>query len=132
NQNLHSQVMEESFSYPGIMIPLTKSLDETTSREAKEYLEWFLSVKEERIQVLAAEVNKRISWSPDYTRDSLYPLGDWLKKTAYLIPISMEEKRAELSKWRDNKLLTTMAEGLSEKMSGDTHGQCFDLGFYFA
>ena len=71
-------------NYPEINFPIAKAISETTKKEAQLYFDWFMSVMDERIKIMSDSIRKDINskWEPNFSRESLAAVGNWLQKHA--------------------------------------------------
>jgi hypothetical protein len=81
-------------SYPIIQPPFTLVFREMSKKELKDYNEWFHKVMPERIQILTFAVKSTPgyeNWEPDYSPESLEPLGEWFFAQVETRPRTSEE-----------------------------------------
>lgn len=81
-------------SYSIIQPPFTLRFREMPKKELRLYFKWYMEMIPERIRVLTAEIRRTSgfgSWQPDFTRDTLEPLGDWFASQVELEPRTAEE-----------------------------------------
>jgi hypothetical protein len=100
--------------------------------EAKEYLRWFLNIKEERIEVLESNVKQIFpKWEADYTNESLVTLYQWFKKLIAYRPISQEEKKSFDNQISKTPLFVGVIPEPETTFTDETVSICFDIGLYF-
>ena len=110
---------------------LYKSFFEMDKKEAKNYFEWFLSVKVKRLAILCEYVQEEsdIVWSCDYSRESLTGLFECFKNVVKYRTITKEEKQIGISKLQDKyKGIVPIPEKVIDE---ETVSFCFDTGLYF-
>ena len=108
-------------------IVLEKHFWDFTKKETEAYFQWFMSIKDERIEVLKnyieEEGNENIKF--DYTPESLIPLWDWYVEHIVMVKKTEEEIEQERSQYPD---YVTIDE---EKISYDTLQIGYDISCYF-
>ncbi len=110
-----------------------KTFQEFSKKEAAEYLEWFLSVQEERLAYLEEMVKRDFpEWQADYSRDSLVTLYEWFKKNVSYRLKTPEEYEADLKELEKTPLLKKVIQVSNTTLSDKTVNVCFDTGIYFA
>lgn len=120
--------------YPLIRIPTfaNKSFYDFTKAEAKEYLQWFLSIKNERISTLESHVKQSYdTWEANYTKESLKDLYQWFSKT-----VAYRERTTDEKKEVENQISLTPEYinviPIPETIfTEETVSICFDAGLYF-
>ena len=120
--------------YSLVKIPLfaNKSFFEFTKAEAKEYLQWFLSIKDERLTILESHVKLAYpDWEADYTRDSLVNLYKWFLRQVAYRPMTEEEKREVENQISETPLFVGVIPVPQATFTDETVSICFDIGLYF-
>lgn len=121
-------------TYPIIKIPTfaNKSFFEFSKEEAKEYFQWFLSIKGERISTLEFYVQQSyITWEANYTKESLKGLYQWLNKSvAYRKLTEIEKKEVENQISVTPQYLNVIPMP-DTTFTPETVSICFDAGLYF-
>jgi hypothetical protein len=120
--------------YPLVRIPsfANKDFFAFTKSEAKEYLQWFLSIKDERIKILEIEVQKQYAyWKADYTKASLVELYEWFKQNVAYRPISDKEQEVIRIQLSSTPLLANVIPIPAQTFTDETVSICFDVGVYF-
>ena len=119
--------------YSLIKTPLftTKEFFSLSKEEVKEYFKWFISIKNERLQILEKSVQEIYpEWKLDYTKNSLVDLYLWFKtKVAYRKMTDWE--KMEIKKQISQTPLLTDVISLPElTLSDEAVSICFDVGVY--
>jgi hypothetical protein len=120
--------------YPLIRIPAfaNKSFFDFTKSEAKDYLQWFLEIKTERIKTLESQVQQVYpEWKLDYTKTSLKRLYEWFKGQIAYRPMNEEEKVAVKMQLSVTPLLAGVIPIPQTTFTEQTVTICFDVGLYF-
>lgn len=120
-------------NYPLITVPklLDKPFFEMNKKEAQAYLDWFLNIKEERLEILnkAIITSGNKEWKFDFTSSSLAPLFNWFKSVVTTRNKTKEEIKIEESK------ITGFLKGhidVGEKIfTNEAISICADVGMYF-
>lgn len=103
-----------------------------TKVEAKEYLLWFLNIKEKRIRILEEQVKEIYpDWVADYSKDSLEKLYLWFKQKVAYRSISETEKKTIGDQISKTPLFVDIIPIPTETFSVATVSMCFDFGVYF-
>ncbi len=109
-----------------------KKFREFSKKEAAEYLEWFLSVQDERLSYLEEMVKRDFpEWQADYSRDSLVTLYEWFKKNVSYRLKTPEEYEADLKALEKTPLLKKVIKISDKTLSYKAVSVCFDSGIYF-
>lgn len=119
--------------YPLIKIPAfaDKSFFDFTKSEAKEYLQWFLAIKPERLKILETQVQQVYpEWKLDYTRTSFYKLYEWFKGQIAYRPMNEEEKLEVKKQLSTTPLLAEVIPIPQTTFTEQTVTICFDIGVY--
>jgi hypothetical protein len=108
-----------------------KEFKEMSKVEAKQYFDWFVSLSEERCEILRSAIEAASGKAPwfDYSRDSLVPLAKWAAPHFGVRPLTPEEREQYTStapRWYQESY-----EEPRELNSG-TKTLVLDIGFYFA
>jgi hypothetical protein len=108
-----------------------KSFSDFTKKDAEEYLQWFLSIREERMVIFQEyiKLNFNENFELDYTRDSLSELSTYLNQIVQLRKITEEEFAKEKSKITGK--LAGIIEPATYRLTKESVSFCFDLGMYF-
>ncbi|MES1226564.1 MAG: hypothetical protein ABUT20_64410 [Bacteroidota bacterium] len=120
--------------YPLIKPPLFANKDffEFTKNEAKEYLRWFLSIKDERISILESDVKKIYSeWQANYTKESLKVLYEWFAKQIEYRGATDDEKKEVENQITKTPLFVGIIPLPQNMFTTETVSICFDIGIYF-
>ena len=119
--------------YTLIKRPLFANKDfyDFTKKEAKEYLHWFLSIKDERIFILESWVKYVYpNWNASYTKESLIVLYEWFRKQVSYRPMTLDEK----NRLEDQINITPLFIGIipipQTTFTDETVSICFDIGIY--
>ena len=116
-------------SYPEIVFPL-----ETISnkKEAQINFDWFLSIFDERINILTTVVNKELDaqWTPDFSITSLHTIDAWLLTHSNTRKVSSRERRKQIEKRKINGWSQLTMEW-DEFLTRETALRCFDAAIYF-
>lgn len=119
--------------YPLITIPkeLDKSFFEMNQIEAQKYLDWVLSIKEERLDILnkAIRESNNKEWKFDFSSNSLTPLFDWFRSVIHLRNMTRNEIRIEEEKIKG--LLRGYVDIGVKTFTDETISICFDVSMYF-
>lgn len=103
-----------------------------TKKEGKEFFQWFMSVKDERIRILEKAVQTTPgfeNWKADFTEKSLKELGKWLPYVATLVPKTEEMIRIEEESFKG---VSPIIPEISKIMlSSQSVSISFDVGIYF-
>lgn len=103
-----------------------------TKEEAKEYLKWFLKIKNERLQILESQVQQLFpEWKLDYTKDSFEKLYEWFSKTVAYRPMTENEKEEVKRQIEITPLLVDVVPIPEKTFTNETVSICFDIGMYF-
>lgn len=118
--------------YP-LMIPpfRIKNFDEMTENEAKKHFEWFKSEIPKRLELLKRaieETEPKLSFTLDFSKDSLVGLWDWYLKNAEVVEKTNEEYSNELSS--ANEMTKQFIR--KEKISSGWMAVALDISIYFA
>ena len=120
-------------NYPLITIPklLDKPFFEMNKKEAQAYLDWFLSIKEERLEILNKAIinSDNKEWRFDFTVTSLTPLFNWFKSVITIRNKSQEEIKIEEEKITG--LLKGQIDVGETTFTNETVSICSDIGLYF-
>lgn len=119
--------------YPLIKTPIfsTKDFIDFTKDEAKEYFQWFLSTKDERIKILEAHAQLLYpQWKADHTKFSLIELYQWFKGQIAYRAMSDEEKQAIKVQLSTTPLLANVIPIPEATFTDTTVTICFDVGIY--
>lgn len=119
--------------YSLVKIPsfANKSFFEFTKAEAKEYLRWFLSIKDERVSVLEANIKQIYpEWKADYTIESLVILYGWFEKQVGYRSIIEEEKKEFDSQISKTPLFVEVIAMPQSTFTDETVSVCFDSAIY--
>jgi|SRR5690606_15290550 len=119
--------------YPLIVTPTfaSKEFFSFTKEEAKEYLKWFLSIKEKRIKILEDHVHQLYPyWESNYTRSSLIELYDWFKHRVVYRTTTKEEKEAVKKQLSVTPLLVDVIPIPETTFTEQTVAISFDAGLY--
>lgn len=119
------------YLYKPIEPPVTFNyIREATKKEGKEFFEWFMSVKDERIRILEKAVQTTPgfeNWKADFTPKSLCIFDEWLPKVAELRSRTEEEiateKKKLLPQFKNLNIST-------ETLTGRSISLAFDVGIY--
>lgn len=119
-------------NYSLIKVPelLDKSFFEMNKKEAQAYLDLFLSIKEERLELLdkAVSTNSK-EWIFDYKPKSLTPLFTWFKS------VVATRSKTETEKEKEENKITGLLKGHidvdNETFTDETVSICSDIGIYF-
>jgi hypothetical protein len=120
--------------YPLVKIPsfANKSFFEFTRDEAKQYLQWFLSIRDERISILESQVKQSyLKWNADYTKGALIDLYNWFKKQVSYRKMTDEEKEQIRNQVSRTPLLVGVIPTPGVTFTDETVSICFDVGLYF-
>ena len=120
--------------YPLLKIPAFANKDIYTfsKEEAKEYYKWFTNIKNERLQILESEVQKKYpEWKLDYTRNSLINLYEWFESKVMYRKINANEKEEIEKQIGKTPLLVGLVEIPETTFTNETVSICFDIGIYF-
>lgn len=120
--------------YPLIKVPVfaSKSFFDFTKKEAKEYLQWFMTIKAERLKTLENQVQQVYSeWKLDYTRASLVGLYKWFKQQMAYRQINEEEREAVKRQLSNTPLLANVIPIPETTFTEQSVTICFDAGLYF-
>jgi len=119
-------------NYSLVKVPelLDKSFFEMNKKEAQAYLDWFLSIKEGRLELLDKIVSKsNKEWVLDYKPSSLTPLYTWFKTVVTTRNKTEAEKQIEENKITG--LLKGHIDVGNETFTDETVSICSDIGMYF-
>lgn len=120
-------------SYPLIVVPeiLDKPFFEMNKKEAQAYLDWFLNIKEDRLEILNKVIveSGNNDWRFDFTVNSLAPLFDWFKSVVSARNKTLEEIKTEESKVTG--LLKGYVDVGEKTFTNETVSICSDIGMYF-
>jgi len=120
--------------YKPISVPefARKDFFDFTKAEAKEYLKWFINIKEERLEILKQNVLLKIpDWQLDYSLDSLKVLYKWFKEQIGYRAITEEEKSLIVNQINKTPLLSNVISVPEFSFTVETVSICFDIGLYF-
>lgn len=118
-------------NYPLIHFPVDKAFDEMTLKEGKITFEWFLSIIPERMAVLEKAVREDFpAWRADYTRESLYDLGKWVKAHVKMRKLGKQEKETIIRERKMGKFQADLIRETEEKLSPGSERIRFDVGIY--
>lgn len=112
--------------YPSITPPIgiPAIATEMTTRQAKQYFEWFRAIIPERMNLLEGEVCKSSAystWRTDYSPESLQPLAAW-----FAANVATEAIEPQPIAMRGMQVAS-----VAYKLSGETYTRSFDAGIYF-
>lgn len=115
--------------YTIIQPPFTLKFREMSKRELRDYFKWFLQSIPERISALADAVRETggfQDWEPDYSPESLGPLGDWFSRQV--------ETRPKTAKELDeiHELCGYPIVGRERQLTNRTISIAIDVGMYFS
>jgi hypothetical protein len=119
--------------YPLVKVPTfaDKSFFDFTRPEAKEYLQWFLAIKPERLKILENRIQQAYpEWKLDYTRASFYKFYEWFKGQIANRPINEEEKQKVKEQLNTTPLLAEVIQVPQSTFTDQTVTVCFDAGIY--
>lgn len=120
-------------SYPLIDFPIDKPCDEMTKAEAMAHFNWFLDGIERRIELLTKEVQfQKSDWSPDFKRESLMGLGEWVKSNAKMKKITQSERDRIISENNFTGLQKQLVLEQQFSITHETYRIIFDAGIYLA
>ncbi len=120
--------------YPLIIIPsfLEKPFIDFSKKDAENYLNWFLEIKETRIDILRENIKAVYpNWTADFSLKSFENLNEWLKSIITFRNKTQEEQRLEQLQLSETPLLKDVIESSVYTLSEDTTSICFDVGLYF-
>jgi hypothetical protein len=120
--------------YPLVRIPhfANKDYFEFTKNEAKDYLKWFLKIKDERVKILGQHVQHvNPNWKVDFTRASLAQLYNWFSNAVAYRPMTEEEKEGVKRQLANTPLLANVIPIPESTFTDETVSVCFDVGIYF-
>ncbi len=119
--------------YPLITVPkeLDKPFFEMNKKDAQAYLDWFLSIKKERLGVLNEAIIKdnNKDWMFNFEPDSLIPLFIWFKAVITVRDKTREEIEAEQTEIKG--LLKDHIDVGDKTFTPKTVTICSDVGMYF-
>jgi len=119
--------------YPLITVP--KELDrpflEMNKKEAQAYLDWFLSIKKERLRILneAIKEDNNKEWKFNFEPNSLIPLFNWFKTVITVRDKTKEEIETEHAEIKG--LLKGHINVGDKTFTSKTVTICSDVGMYF-
>ena len=120
--------------YPLAKIPsfANKSFFEFTKVEAKEYLQWFLSIRDERASVLEVNVKKIYpEWRADYKKGSLVNLYEWFAMQVAYRPMTASERKEVEEQISKTPLFAGVIPIPEATFTDETVSISFDIGIYF-
>ncbi|MGN6196508.1 MAG: hypothetical protein ACTHOB_16330 [Ginsengibacter sp.] len=108
-----------------------KTFFDFTKDEAKEYLQWFLSIKDERLIVLEFYVKKAYpEWQANYSEESLIDLYKWFEKQVAYRKVIEEEKKEIENQISKTPLFTGIIPIPQFTFTDETVSVCFDSAIY--
>ena len=119
--------------YPLIKIPsfAVKSFFDFTKTEAKEYLQWFLTIRSDRLKILEAHVQQaHPDWKLDYSKTSFDKLYHWFKDQIAYRPMNEKEKEEVKKQLSTTPLLAEVIPIPQNTFTDQTVTVCFDVGVY--
>lgn len=120
--------------YPLVSIPsfANKSFYDFTHEESKRYFNWFLKIRNERIDILESNVQLLYpKWKADYSRSSLNELYDWLGKQVEYRLMTDDEKMMIKDQISSTPLFIDVIPIPNVTFTDETVSICFDTGIYF-
>ena len=119
----------KSNSYGVYLPPIHKNIDQFTPREAKEYFEWFMDIKGERIEYLKQFSRLKLN----YSIESLVPLWSWFLRNAEIEVTPKEQidnfrKKLEESKF---PLADVVLQNQTKRFTLETECIIRDIGMYW-
>ena len=120
--------------YPLIKIPefANKNFFDFTKEEAKEYFQWFLSIRNERLSILESHVKQSFfDWKAGYTRESLIDLYKWFQKQVAYRSMTESEKKVVENQISQTPLFTGIIPIPHSTFTNETVSICFDVAIYF-
>lgn len=111
-------------------------LKQANKKIGAEYFEWFMSIKDKRINILEEAVKSTEGfefWLADLSIDSLYVLQNWFEIVVEKRPTTEDEKKAEIRLFAGSKLEEYFENrGFTQwTLSEITESICLDVGIYF-
>lgn len=120
-------------TYPLIKTPsfANKSFFDFTKQEAKEYLQWFLSIQDERLSVLKSYARKDYpDWEINFTKESLIDLYIWFEKQLAYRPMTEEEKNEIENQISKTPLFIGVIPIPQSTFTDEVVSACFDSAIY--
>jgi hypothetical protein len=118
--------------YPLISPPLAFNKPHTaTSKEARELFDWFILVKDERVQILEKAIQTTPgfeNWQANFQPESLAELQSWLKKVVETRPMTLEETKEEEAKIKEQFI--GILKPPTQTLTSRTVSLAFDAGIY--
>ena len=117
-------------AYPEIVFPLEAISNEM---EAQKHFDWFMSIFDERIDVLTKFVNEETDsqWAPNFSIASLNTIDAWLLIHSRKKHVSSRERRKQIEKRKLHGLWSQLTMEWDEYLTRDTALRCFDVAIYF-
>ena len=119
--------------YPLVKIPAEHKEDffQMNKKEAQAYFDWFMSIKDDRLNILSNHVKTdHKEWQADFTRSSLTPLFEWFSRSISQRPMTSAEISHEEGKIKG--LLKGHIDVGDKTFTDESVSVCFDAGIYFA
>jgi hypothetical protein len=119
--------------YPLLKIPAFAKKDffDFNREEAKQYLDWFLNIRDERLNILEKQVKKSYSeWELNYIKSSLSLLYEWFTKHVTYRLMTEEEKEAIRKQISVTPKLVGVIPIPQETLAIETVSICSDVGVY--
>lgn len=119
--------------YPLVKIPefADKDIYSFSKEEAKEYFKWFLSIKNERMQILEKEIKQNFpNWKLDFTRHSLVDLYEWFVKKVMYRSMTDNETEAFRNQIAQTPQFIGVIDIPTKTYTEETVSICFDIGIY--
>lgn len=112
-----------------IPVELSMPFFEMKKKDADLYLNWFLSIKQERLNILSEQVKLLEEWNCNFSRESLNPLFNYFRKVIKYRDMTDEEKGKEAEKITG--ILKGNIEVPTKVLDEESVSICFDIGIYF-
>ncbi|QSE99207.1 hypothetical protein [Fulvivirga lutea] len=117
--------------YAIIEFPVGKAFDEMTPKEGRITFEWFIGIIPERMAILENEIHQDYpTWRADYTRESLFNLGKWVKSHVKMRKFEEHEKENMIRERGMTKFQADLIREMDEKLSPGSERIRFDAGIY--
>ncbi len=120
--------------YPLVIVPSFAKQDffDFSKLEAKQYLEWFLDSKKDRLVILQTEVQKNYpAWKIDFTKPSFHVLYEWFERQVSYRDTTQDEKDAAANQIAKTPQFINLIPVPNVTFSYETVSLCFDFGIYF-
>jgi hypothetical protein len=127
------RVQTTQTEYPLIELPdfANKAFSAFNKKEAKAFYQWFMYIKEERLEILIERVQTDMGgWNADYSAESFEVLYAWFKKNI-TIRNKTEQEKKKMQEIVENSIFKNFIKTYNYAFTDETIAICFDIGIYF-